>query len=225
MRRASKNGNAPCFALKCDIKKFFDSANHSILIKIIERKIKDQRLISLLEKIIKGYTSENLIHIKWRGIPIGNLSSQMFANIYMNEFDQYIKHQLKVENYIRYTDDFIIISADLKYLQGLIYSINSFLKSELDLNLHPKKVFIRSYYQGIDFLGYVLWPHYKIVRTKTKHRAFNKVYQKVLEYKKGIISKEKLIQTLNSYLGVFSHAKSYHLSEDLKNQFWFWLSE
>lgn len=225
LRRVSKNGNVPCFALKCDIKKFFDSVNHLILMKIIERKIKDQRLINLLENIIKAYTSKQSTLIKRRGIPIGNLTSQMFANIYMNEFDQYIKHELKVKNYLRYTDDFIIISGDLKYLQGLIYSINSFLKSELDLNLHPKKVFIRSFYQGIDFLGYVIRPHYKIVRTKTKRRAFKKVYQKVLEYKKGVISKNRLMQTFNSYLGVFSHAQSQNLSKKLRNHLWFWLSE
>ncbi len=193
--------------------------------QIIERKIKDQRLINLLDKIIESYTSKQSTSIKSLGIPIGNLTSQMFANIYMNELDQYIKHQLKVKNYLRYTDDFIVVSGDLKYLKSLITPISLFLENVLDLSLHPKKVFIRSFAQGIDFLGYVLRPYYKVVRTKTGRRAFKKVHKKVLEYKGGVISRNKLIQIINSYLAVFSHAKSYRLAENLKNKLWFWLSE
>lgn len=225
LRKISKNGNMPCFAMKCDIKKFFDSVNHRILIKIIERKIKDLDVILLLKEIIGSYITSQSTLFDRRGIPIGNLSSQLFANIYMNEFDQFIKHNLKIKNYLRYTDDFIIVSNDFKYLKSLINPINSFLKSELDINLHPNKVAIRKFSQGIDFLGYVLRPHYQVIRTKTRRRAFRKMRLKVFKYKKGIITSKKLMQTVNSYLGVFSHAKTYQLSEDFKNQYWFWISE
>lgn len=225
LRKVSKNGNVPCFALKCDIKKFFDSVNHKKLIEIIERKIKDMDVVWLLREIIESYITGQSTLFDRRGIPIGNLTSQLFANVYMNEFDQYIKHRLKVKNYVRYTDDFVIVSGNQDYLKGLIAPINDFLKKELDLNLHPNKVKISKFSQGIDFLGYVLRPHCRTVRTKTSRRAFRKVRQKVSEYKKGSLTSEKLIQTVNSYLGVFSHAKTHRLSEDLKNQYWFWLSE
>lgn len=225
LRRVSSNGYKPCFALKCDIQKFFDSVNHGILLDIIKRRIKDDDVLHLLGQIIESYITKRSTLFDRRGIPIGNLTSQLFANVYMNEFDQYIKHRLKVKNYVRYTDDFVIVSGDQDYLKGLIAPINDFLKSELDLNLHPNKVKICKFSQGIDFLGYVLRPHCRTVRTKTSRRAFRKIRQRVSEYKKGSLTNEKLIQTVNSYLGVFSHAKTHRLSEDLKNQYWFWLSE
>ena len=95
-----------------------------------------------------------------KGLPIGNLTSQLFANIYLNEFDQFVKHNLKVKNYIRYSDDFVIIAKERFYLENIIISIRSFLKERLALELHPKKVSIHKFHQGIDFLGYILLSHH-----------------------------------------------------------------
>ena len=143
----------------------------------------------------------------------------------MNEFDQFIKHTLKVRNYIRYTDDFIIISESAVYLQHIIPKIQSFLKERLMLEIHPKKIGVRKYTQGIDFLGYVIFPHYILVRKKTKKRIVKNLKKKITCYKDGLISRESLFQTLQSYLGVLSHADEYDFSNYLKNQFWFWLNE
>jgi hypothetical protein len=143
----------------------------------------------------------------------------------MNEFDQFMKHKIKVKHYCRYTDDFVIISDNRSYLEELLPQIELFLGEQLKLKLHPNKVSIRKYQQGIDFLGYVVLPHHNKLRTKTKRRIFSKLKGRVVEYKSGIISEETLKQSLNSYLGVLSHADAYELQEELKNQFWYWLKE
>jgi retron-type reverse transcriptase len=225
LRRVSGNSFKPCFALKCDIKKFFDSIDHNILIGIIQKRIRDKNVLWLLEEIIESFTSSQSNVFQRKGLPIGNLTSQFFANIYLNEFDQFIKHNLRVKNYCRYTDDFVIIADNRQYLADLIPKISNFLSAKLQLNLHPKKVSIRKFHQGIDFLGYVSLPHYRALRTKTRQRIFKKFKERTAEYRAGAISSETLEQSLQSYLGVLSHADSYKLSQELKNQFWFWTTE
>jgi len=160
-----------------------------------------------------------------KGLPIGNLTSQLFANIYLNEFDQFIKHNLKVKHYVRYTDDFIIVGENKQYLESLLPSIKIFLKDKLKLTLHPNKVTLCKLSGGVDFLGYVVLVYYKLLRAKTKLRIFKKLKKRICEYKNGKISKIILENSLQSYLGVFSHANTYKLTKELKNQFWFWLSE
>jgi hypothetical protein len=143
----------------------------------------------------------------------------------MNEFDQFIKHKLKVKFYARYTDDFVIVSDDQNHLRNLLPIIETFLSERLKLRLHPEKISIRTVQKGIDFLGYNVFPHHQLVRTKTKQRIFKKLKARVKEYKSGIIDEEKLKQSLNSFLGVLTHANTFELTEKLKNQFWFWLKE
>ncbi|PIV51862.1 hypothetical protein CO115_01680 [Candidatus Falkowbacteria bacterium CG_4_9_14_3_um_filter_36_9] len=110
-----------------------------------------------------------------RGLPIGNLTSQIFANIFLDKFDWFIKKQLRIKYYFRYADDFVIINPNLEYLEHLIKPIEYFLKTILDLKLHPQKIEIRKFKQGIDFLGYVILPYYITLRTKTKKRIFRKI--------------------------------------------------
>lgn len=194
LRKASKNNTVNCFALKGDIKKFFDNVDHKILLNIMEKKIKDKNAIHLLKEIIDSYSVS-----PGYGVPIGNLTSQLFANIYLNELDQFIKYKLQVKHYLRYTDDFVIVSESKKYLEELITQIDNFLQNQLKLFLHPDKVYIRKYSQGIDFLGYIVLPYYKVVRTKTKKRIIKKLN----------------IGNLASYLGVLSHANSFRFEQSL----------
>jgi len=225
LRQISSNSFKPCFALKCDIKKFFGTVDHSILLSIISKRIKDADAMWLLEEIIESFISQYSTIFERKGLPIGNLTSQLFANIYLNEFDQFVKHKLKIKHYIRYTDDFVIGAEDKLYLENLIKPIRSFLSDKLVLELHPKKVTIRKFHQGIDFLGYIVLPHHRLLRTKTRQRIFRKLKKRVNEYKTGVINKQTLEQSLQSYLGVLSHANTYNLSDKLRNQFWFWFSE
>lgn len=220
-RAASKNNTSPLYALKCDIKKFFASVDHQILYRQLDRKIMDDDFLWLLKGIIESFDTDSMP----KGMPIGNLTSQHFANIYMNDFDQYMKHTLKVKNYIRYADDFIILANNKKYLEEILVKITEFLEISLKLTLHPDKVIVRDYYLGVDFLGYVIFPNFVVPRTKTKKRLFKKIYKKVQLYKANKISEETLNQSVQSYMGYLSHANTYKLTQQLKNQIVFWLND
>jgi len=143
----------------------------------------------------------------------------------LNEFDYFIKHNLRIKNYIRYTDDFVVVADNKGYLVDLIPIIRKYLKTKLKLEIHPDKIIIKRFHQGIDYLGYTLFPKYRLLRTKTKRRIYTKLRQRVVECKTGIINENTLSQSLNSYLGVLSHADSYELEQKLLNQFWFWIKE
>ena len=207
-RIVSKNYTENCWSLKCDIKKFFASVDHDILKNLIARKIRDEDINWLINNVIDSFSSEKGLG---RGIPLGNLTSQIFANIYLNEFDQFVKHKLKMKYYLRYADDFLVLNTntDPKWKEIYLESIKEFLESDLRLELHPKKIATRKLRWGIDFCGYIVLPHYILPRTKTKKRIINKI-------SKGNVS----YQSLQSYLGYFSHANSFKLSEKLKNLYY-----
>jgi len=209
-RKASKNNTKTIYILKLDIKKFFDSIDHNILLFLIKKKIKNEDVIWLIETIINSFSTELS-----RGIPLGNITSQLFANIYLNELDYYIKHNLRIKYYIRYCDDFIIINNNKEYLEFLILEISKFLNNNLKLSLHPDKIIIKKYHQGIDFLGYVGFPYHRMLRTKTKRRMFKKINWRLDQLKQNEVSQESFNQTIQSYLGVLKHCNGYKLKEEL----------
>ena len=201
-RKAGKNNTKPCYILKCDIKKYFDSIDQNILLNLIRKIIKDNDALWLIEKVIKSFP---------KGLPLGNITSQLFANIYLNELDKFIKHNLREKFYIRYCDDFTILnSAD----KNLIYKIDYFLKNNLRLYLHPAKIIIRKYHQGIDFLGYVIFPHFRILRVKTIKRIIKNLKTKEIEVKNKKITKKSFNQTVQSYLGVLKHCDSLKIRKE-----------
>lgn len=204
VRKVSKNYKEPCFALKLDIKKFFASVNHDILIDCIKERIEDENLLGLIKNVLKSFSKDT-------GIPIGNLTSQLFANVYLDKLDLFVKNELRIKYYIRYADDFIILYREKNYLDELISKIELFLKYSLKLSLHKDKIILRKYTQGIDFLGYIVLPHYILPRTKTRRRIFKK-----LAGKKGL---ENFNQSLQSYLGYLKHANSFKLAQLIQDEF------
>lgn len=217
-RKVSKNYTKPCFVLKCDIQKFFDSVDHTVLLEILRRRIKDADTLQLLDEVVASFASEQSNLFARKGVPIGNLTSQLFANVYMNEFDQFMKHTMKAKHYARYTDDFVVVADNEQYLVDLLKPVSNFLGEHLKLSLHPNKVSIHKLHNGADYLGYVVLPHYKQLRTKTRRRVYKGLMRKVRESKSNSETAE---QSLNSYLGALSHASEYKVSEDLKNLYWF----
>jgi len=209
-QNVSRNYRKSCFILKCDISKFFASIDHSILKKLIIQKIRDKKALTLISKIIDSFSSTPN-----KGLPLGNLTSQLFANIYLNELDQYIKHQLKIKYYIRYTDDFVLVSDNREFLRKIIPKIDQFLKQKLILFLHPQKIIIRKSNQGIDFLGYIVLPHHTKLRTKTKNRMFKKIKNKYKEYKFNKTTYSSLNQSLQSYYGMLMHCRGNRLKNQL----------
>lgn len=182
-------------------------------------------MLDLVKIIIESFASDADQKTGIKGAPIGNLTSQMFANIYMNGFDQFAKHTLKAKYYLRYTDDFVILHHDEQYLELLKDKIAEFLKTHLDLSLHPNKVEIRKLRQGIDYLGYVSLPYARVPRAKVRRRIFRKPRYKVRQYKAGLISEESLMRSFDSYMGFLVHANSHKLREKLHQQFWQWVKE
>ena len=210
-RKLSKNYTKNCWALKSDIRKFFDSVDHAVFLEIISRRIQDNDTLLLLRGIIDSY------HTSFgKGIPIGNLTSQLFTNIYLNELDQFVKHELRVHYYLRYADDFIILHKDKKLLQKYLLEIELFLEKFLQLKVHPQKTLLRRLDWGIDFVGYVALPHYQVIRTKTKQRIFKNVKKRMKQYENGTIDKQRLKQSVASYLGVLKHAHAHKLETSLK---------
>ena len=169
-RQVSKNNTVSCWVLKCDIKKFFESIDHAVILRILDEYITDKEVIKLLTTIIKSFS----VHPA-KGLPLGNLTSQLFVNVYMNELDQFIKHNIKEKYYIRYADDFVVLSNDRNSLLKVLCCIQEFLRDELKVALHPDKVFIKTIASGVDFLGWVSFPYYSVLRTKTKRRMMCRI--------------------------------------------------
>jgi retron-type reverse transcriptase len=211
--KASQNNTRTCWVLKCDIRKFFANIDHDILIGILKEYIPDENIIRLLENVIGSFTSEQYKKI---GLPLGNLTSQLFVNIYMNRFDQFMKHTLKTKFYIRYADDFVIFSEDEARLEDIIKPIKKFLHNELKLKLHPDKIFIQTVSSGVDFLGMVNFPDYRILRTKTKRRMLKKISNNYELLQNKLVSEESFNQSLQSYLGILKHCNGYGLARKIE---------
>lgn len=199
-RKVSCNNTRTVWVLKCDIRKFFANIDHQILIKILEKNIDDRDTIWLLKQVIESFYTKDKMKV---GLPLGNLTSQLLINIYMNEFDRFVKRDLKIKYYIRYADDFIIMYGNKVYLENLIPKISEFLEKRLKLLLHPKKVFVKTLASGIDFLGWVHFPYHRVLRTATRKRMFRRLKQKC--------KKEVIV----SYLGMLKHGNTYKLIKKL----------
>ena len=148
----TKNLEPKCvgYVLKADIRHYFDTVDHEILLNIISVKIKDPNVIWLIKLILDNHKAE----VKGKGMPLGNLTSQFFANLYLNELDQFVKHKMKVKYYIRYVDDFVIFHADKNTLESWKNDIDQFLICNLKVELHPEKSRIIALNKGITFLGF-----------------------------------------------------------------------
>ncbi len=206
-RQVSENNSRTCWVLKCDIKKFFASINQEILISILQEYIPDNNIIWLLKNVVDSFHTDTQVGV---GLPLGNLTSQLFSNIYMNRFDQWVKHVLKAKQYIRYADDFVFISEDEDYLKSIIPQIQEFLQTNLRLSLHPDKLFLKTVASGVDFLGWVNFSDHKVLRTKTKQRMFKKIQKSISE------------ESLQSYFGLIRHGNTNKLHKEAVVHHWLW---
>ncbi len=196
--KVSQNYTRTVWVLKCDIRKFFASIDHAILKETLARSVPDKDILWLLSLIIDSFSPIE----PGIGLPLGNLTSQLFVNIYMNEFDQFAKHRLRAKQYIRYADDFVILSEDRGKLVSFLPQIREFLHERLSLTLHPKKVSIETFASGIDFLGWVHFPYHRTLRTSTKKRMFRAIQEN------GVKN-----ETVESYLGLLRHGTALKLRE------------
>lgn len=191
----------PLYAIKADIHHYFQSINHGILKERLARIIKDKETLCLLGQIIDAGEGET-------GIPVGNLTSQLFANLYLDALDKFIKDELHIKHYIRYMDDFIILHHDKLYLWGVLRAIELFLRDKLALELNPKTAIVAAK-NAIDFCGYRHWKDHKKVRAANVRR----MYRKISAYRRGKFDREAMGKTLASWIGHVGHADTYHLQQ------------
>lgn len=214
-RKVSKNNKVKCFVLKADVKHYFPSVNHEVLLRLLENEIKDRDIISLIKIILKNHDSKT----ENKGMPLGNLTSQLFANIYLNELDQFVKHELKAKHYVRYVDDFVILHRNKEVLRKYELRINQFLIERLQLELHREKTKIILLSQGINFLGFKIFYHHKNLQRKNKNKFKNKLCKIKKEHDKGIKDREKIIKVFEGHLAYASNANTYKYRKRITKNF------
>ncbi len=226
-RKVSKNGknlkgikdnNYVCgYVFKADIKHYFDEVNHNVLIEIIKKKIKDNKLIWLIKQILCNYEGGG--GEQGCGMPLGNYTSQFFANIYLNELDYFVKHKLKVKYYIRYVDDFVILHNSKLQLQLWKQAIDSFLKMGLKLELHPEKSKIIPLHKGVSFLGFRIFYYCKLLKKSILKQVKRNLVNWRKLYDEDRISYEKLIEKLEGWLAHVRYGNTYLLRKNIVRNF------
>ncbi len=211
IKNSSNNNHVIGYCLKADIKHYFETVDHEILISIIKRKVKDEKVIWLIKQILNNFNSK----IKGRGMPLGNLTSQFFANVYLNELDYFIKHNFKAKYYIRYVDDFIILHSSKEQLIKWKEQINSFLKDKLKLELHPDKSKIIALKNGISLVGYKTFYYHKLLKKSNIKKFEYNLNEKLDLYKRGLSSYDELIKSIQGWLGYAVWANTYKSRKDI----------
>ncbi|MBT4837066.1 MAG: hypothetical protein HON94_06940 [Methylococcales bacterium] len=190
------------FYLKTDIRKFFDSVDHQVLLKLLEHRIKDKQLLLLIEKIIFNVSNTG------KGLPIGNLTSQFWANVYLDPLDHYVKEVLQIKGYVRYMDDFVIFSQTGRVLNGLLDAIENFLEGQLKLRLHLGNTWLNTANHGLSFIGMRIWPHYIRTRSENWRRSQKKMHRRIKEFEQGKLNDDQISQSLQSIVGYHQRFKS-----------------
>lgn len=203
------------YCLKGDIAQCFPSINHAILKAIIRKRITCPDTLWLIDEIIDSGGDGSDCP---RGLPIGNLTSQLWANVYLDQLDHFVKEVLRERYYVRYMDDFVVIGGDKRHLWEVKKEIEGFLADKLDLRLNDKTG-VWPISQGIDFLGYRIWPTHRLVRKSSIKRMKRKLKAFQRKFRGGRISLDKINATIQSWLGHVSHANSYNLRRKLLENF------
>jgi len=222
VKNAINNNQIEGYCLKADIKSYFDNVNHEVLLNIIRKKFKDNNTIWIIKNILDNFdakkegnsrhyfeNNKELLKSNCSGMPLGNLTSQFFANVYLNELDYFVKHELKAKYYIRYVDDFIILHRSKKRLAYFQARIDEFLRKNLKIWLHPQKSKILALRNGITFLGYRIFYNYKLLIK----RNIRLMRTKIVLFKQGKILKKNLKDTLKGWEGYAKWANSYGLRQ------------
>ena len=219
------------YFLKLDISKYFYRIDHDVLMGILKRKIRDDDMIFLLDKIVNSSETnfglppgkspgevKRSDRVSEKGMPVGNLSSQMFANLYLNELDQYCKRTLGIHFYVRYMDDVIILHQDKDQLHEWKRIIDTFLKEKLQLDLNEKTC-IRPITLGVEFCGYKIWNTHIKLRKSTALKMKRNLKKLQKEYAAGEVTVEEAKQTISSYLGILKHCDSYSLKRTILGEY------
>jgi predicted CopG family antitoxin len=235
IKKASRNNRQPVYCLQADIRSFFVSLKKDILFELIKKQVKNPEILWLAKTIIfhnptSDYYLKGDPHLfalipdykslfkvpPNQGLPIGNLTSQFFANVYLNELDQFAKHTLKAKFYLRYVDDLVLLSQDKEQLKIWRNEINEFLRNRLKLTLHPQKQILQDINKGINFVGFIVKPNYVLMRRRAVANLKDKLWkfnQNLKEFTES--EKKQILSAANSYYGQFKHAQTFNLRQKL----------
>ena len=208
------NNQVKGYCLKADIKHYFEEVDQEILLKIIKKKIRCPKTIWLINQILNTFN----IKTKGKGMPLGNLTSQFFANVYLNELDKFVKHKLRAEYYIRYVDDFIILHSSKEQLMNWKKEIDSFLKRELKIELHPDKSKIISLNRPINFVGFRIFYYYRLLKKLNRvsiQKRLDKLHALFLNNK---MYYDKIYESIQGSFSYMKHANTYKFRKKLTKQ-------
>lgn len=202
------------FALKADIRHYFETVDHGILLSILRRRINDEDLFWLISLILENHKTE----ISGKGMPLGNLTSQFFANVYLSELDYFVKHKLKTKYYLRYVDDFIILERSRELLECYQSEIDAFLQNELKISLHPDKTKIISLGSGVPLLGFRAFYHFRILKKSNTRRVWHRVRSFKEKYANGEIEKTRILLSNAGWQGYAMMGNTYKLRERVRKE-------
>lgn len=202
------------FALKADVKHYFDTVDHAVLLSIFCKRLRDEDVLWLVDVILANHKTQEA----GKGMPLGNLTSQFFANVYLSELDYFVKHELKVKYYLRYVDDFIILERNKALLQDYKFRINEFLKNELKLELHPEKSRIIALRRGVTLLGFRVFYHFRLLKKTNLRRVWKRllVFEKKLAKKE--ITKEKIMLSMAGWEGYAKMGNTFKLRQEIRGK-------
>ena len=208
--RADKFIKANRYCFHGDIKKYFPSIDHAVLKDLLRRHIEDEEVLKVLDGII-GSSGE-------RGLPIGNLTSQFFANLYLHELDFYVKHALHCKYYIRYMDDFLIFGNDRITLEGVRLNLGDFLRQHLNLQMHTGKSQISQSAKGIKFLGFRLYPDVRRMSTNGVRRFRRRLKSFRYLLQNGLMQESKAIESVVCWRSHSNYADAAILRKNIYNE-------
>jgi retron-type reverse transcriptase len=211
IKNAKNKNEVIGWCLKADVYHYFDEVNHDTLVNIIKEKIADQKVIWLSKIILANHQTKE----KGVGMPLGNLTSQFFANIYLDKLDHHVKQELKAEYYIRYVDDFLILNKNTQELERCKEKINTFLRTELQLTLHPNKSKIIPIKNGIDFLGFRNFYKHRLLKKRNIRKMRNKLNNLITEYEKENVAEEEILEIMQGWIAYAKNADTFGLREQM----------
>jgi len=226
LRRFTQFARSQRYVLQCDIRQYFPSIDHAILKTQLRRKLKCKDTLWLIDTIIDNSNEQDPVVYHFpgdllltplqrrRGLPIGNLTSQFFANVYLNGLDHFIKEQLKIKNYVRYVDDFALFSDDHQKLTLVRSAIEDYLAG-IRLKIHPIKSQLFETKQGANFLGFRILPNQIRVRTENLRRARRRLRRLQTDYNQGKISAQEVYQSLQSWVAHLEQGDTWRLREKI----------
>jgi retron-type reverse transcriptase len=215
-RRCYASSQMVCgWAFKADIRHYFPSIDHEILMSLLRRKVGDERVLDLLAMILKAYSPEGC-----KGMPLGALTSQLFANVYLNPLDHFVKGNLHAKFYLRYLDDSVILERSKEKLEGMKSQISDFLISRLNLELHPEKSRISPFHRGVGLLGFRVFYHYRLLKKSNLAHFYRRLAEQEQAHLTGALSKENFEKSVAGWLAHAAWGNTYKLRERvLRNAF------